>query len=107
MYNLSTDFRRFYRCRLMTEFGIFIAGIIVYLPRTPARDRVGRLALAVLTLSILLPAVPAAFRKLVFVPPLALILPLPLGNRVDRRRILLPSKRTNIETGADKVKVVS
>jgi hypothetical protein len=68
---------------------------------------VGRLALAVLILSILLPAVPAAFSNRVFVPTLALILQLPLGNRVDRRRILLPSKRKNIETGADKVKVVS
>jgi hypothetical protein len=77
----------------VTEFGIFIPGIIVYLPRTPARDRVGRLALAVLILSILLPAVPAAFPKPVFVSTLALI--------------LLPSKHVNIETGADRVKVVS
>ena len=92
---------------LVTEFGIFIAGIIVYLLRTRARDRVGRLAFVVLILFILLLALPAAFPNLAFVPTLALILLLPLGNWVDRHRTLLPSKLPQPETGAGKVNVVS
>ena len=92
---------------LVTEFGIFIAGIIVYLLRTRARDKVGRLAFAVLILFIFLIAVPAAFPNLEFVPTLALILLLPLGNWADRHRTLLPVKRSKSETGADKVNVVS
>jgi hypothetical protein len=86
---------------LVTEFGIYIGGIIVYLLRTRARDRVGRWALAVLILFIFLLAVPAAFPNLEFVPTLALVLLLPLGNWVDRHRTLLPPKLLKPKTGTD------
>ena len=92
---------------VVTEFGIFIAGIVVYLLRTRARDRTGRLSFILLLLFILLLAVPAAFPKLVFVPTLALILLLPLGNWVDRHRTLLLPKVPQPENGKDSVDVIS
>jgi len=89
---------------LVTEFGIFIAGILVYLLRTRARDRLGRRALGVLILFIFLLALPAAFPNFEFVPTLALILLLPLGNWVDRHRTLVAS---NTGAGTDQADVVS
>lgn len=89
---------------LVTEFGIFIAGILVYLLRTRARDRMGRWAFGVLILFIFLLALPAAFPNLEFVPTLALILLLPLGIWVDRHRTLVDS---NTGAGADRADVIS
>jgi hypothetical protein len=85
---------------LVTEFGIFAAGIIVYLLRTRARDKVGRWAFAVLILFTFLLAVPGALPNLEFVPTLALILLLPLGNWVERHRILMPPRLSRRKTGA-------
>jgi hypothetical protein len=89
---------------LVTEFGIFAAGIVVYLLRTRARDRVGRWAFAVLIVFIIVLALPAAFPRLELVPTLALILLIPLGNWVDKHRTLIPSGG---ETGEAPANVVS
>ena len=92
---------------LVTEFGIFIGGVVVYLLRTRARDKRGRWAFAVLILFTFLLAVPGAIPNLELVPTLALILLLPLGNWVDRHRTLVPSGLSRRKTGASKVDVVS
>lgn len=73
---------------LVTEFGIFIAGILVYLLRTKPADRLGRWSFILLMLFIFLLAVPTAFQSLELVPILALVVLLPLGNWVDRHRSL-------------------
>jgi hypothetical protein len=92
---------------LVTEFGIFSAGILLYLLYTRTRDKVGRWAFGVLILFIFLLAVPAAFPKLELVPTLALVLLLPLGNWVDIHRTLVPFERSGKKSGADGVNVVS
>mgnify|MGYP001821646258 CR=1 FL=1 len=71
---------------LITEFGLFIAGIAIYLSTTRAKDRVGRWALWLLLLFVFLLALPAAVPELALVPTFATVLLLPLGNWVDRHR---------------------
>ena len=71
---------------LVTEFGLLIAGIVIYLVSTRARDRTGRWAIWLMVLFIFLLALPAAVPQLALLPTLATVLLLPLGNWVDRHR---------------------
>jgi ABC-type Fe3+ transport system permease subunit len=72
---------------LITEFGLFIAGIAIYLSTTRARDRVGRWSFWLLILFVFLMMVPGIVPDLALLPTFATVLLLPLGNWVDRHRI--------------------
>lgn len=82
---------------LITEFGLFIAGIAIYLSTTRAKDRVGKWSLWLLILFVFLMMVPGAVPELALVPTFATILLLPLGNWVDRHRT---SGRAHVATAA-------
>lgn len=71
---------------LITEFGLFIAGIAIYLSTTRAKDRVGKRAFWLLILFVFLLMLPAAVPELAVLPTFATVLLLPLGNWVDRHR---------------------
>jgi hypothetical protein len=73
---------------LVTDFGLFIGGIVVYLVSTRAQDRTGRWAFWLMMLFIVLLASSAALPQLTTLAPLAFLLLLPLGNWVDRHRAL-------------------
>jgi hypothetical protein len=71
---------------LITEFGLFIAGIAIYLSTTRAKDRVGRWAFWLLILFVFLLILPGMVPELALLPTFATVLLLPLGNWVDRHR---------------------
>jgi hypothetical protein len=73
---------------VITEFGLFAAGVVVYLVTTRARDRLGKWSFWLIPLFLFLIMIPAAMPQLVLVPTLAMVLLLPLGNWVDRHRTL-------------------
>jgi hypothetical protein len=73
---------------LITEFGLFIAGVAFYLARTRASDRTGKWAFWLMLLFVFSMAVPAAVPQLSLLPTFATVLLLPLGNWVDRHRSL-------------------
>jgi hypothetical protein len=85
---------------LVTDIGLFVGGIVVYLVSTRANDRTGTsafwlmvlfiviLALPAAVLFIVILALPAAVPQLSILATLALVLLLPLGNWVDRHRSL-------------------
>ena len=74
---------------LAIEFGLFAAGVAVYLLRTRAADRQGRWLFALMIAFIFLMALPAAIPGLELFPTLAAVLLLPLGNWTDRHRFLV------------------
>jgi len=71
---------------LITEFGLFIAGIVIYLVTTSAKDRVGKWAVWLIVLFMFLLMLPSAVPQLALLPTFATVLLLPLGNWVDRHR---------------------
>lgn len=71
---------------LITEFGLLIAGIAIYLATTKARDRTGTWAFWLMMLFVFLLAVPGAVPELSLLPTLAILLLLPFGIWVDRHR---------------------
>jgi hypothetical protein len=71
---------------LITDLGMFVGGIVVYLASTRAKDRTGTWAFWLMMLSIVALAVLAAVPQLAILPTLALVLLLPFGNWVDRHR---------------------
>ena len=73
---------------LITEFGLFIAGIVIYLRTSRAKDRVGRWAFWLIVLFVFLIVIPGAVPQLALLPTFATLLLLPLGNWVDRHRFL-------------------
>jgi hypothetical protein len=74
---------------LITEFGLFIAGVVFYLARTRPSDRTGKWAFWLLLLFVFLLVVPAAVPQLSLLPTFATVLLWPLGNWVDRHRSLV------------------
>lgn len=73
---------------LITDFGLLIAGIAIYLVSTKANDRTGRWALWLIVLFMFLLMVPVMVPQLVLLSTFASVLLLPLGNWVDRHRSL-------------------
>jgi hypothetical protein len=73
---------------LITEFGLFAAGIAIYLLTTKASGRTGKWALWALLLFVFLLVVPSTVPQLNLLPVFATVLLLPLGNWVDRHRPL-------------------
>jgi hypothetical protein len=73
---------------LITEFGLFIAGVVIYLRTTGAKDRVGRWAFWLMVLFTFLLILPSAVPQLTLLPTFATVLLLPFGNLVDRHRSL-------------------
>lgn len=73
---------------LITEFGLFIAGIVIYLVSTRARDRTGTWAFWLMILFLFLLALLAAVPQLSLLPTLAITLLLPFGIWVDRHRTM-------------------
>ena len=71
---------------LVTDFGMFAGGIVVYLVSTRAKDRTGRWAFWSIVLFVALLALSAAVPQLSVLATLGLVLLLPLGNWVDRHR---------------------
>lgn len=71
---------------LITDLGMFVGGIVVYLVSTRAKDRTGTWAFWLMVLSIVALAFSAAVPQLEILPTLALVLLLPFGNWVDRHR---------------------
>ena len=71
---------------LITDLGLFAAGITIYLASTRTRDRIGTRAFWLMVLFMFLSAVPAAVPELSLLPVFAAVLLLPLGNWVDRHR---------------------
>jgi hypothetical protein len=73
---------------LVTDIGLLVGGIVVYLVGTRAKDRTGTSAFWLTVLFIVMLALPAAVPQLSILATLALVLLLPLGNWVDRHRSL-------------------
>lgn len=73
---------------LITDFGLLIGGIVVYLVSTRAKDRTGTWAFWLLVLFMAMLGATAAVPQLGMLPTIALVLLLPLGNWVDRHRSL-------------------
>ena len=73
---------------LVTDIGLLVEGIVVYLVSTRAKDRTGTSAFWLMVLFIGMLALPAAVPRLSMLATLALVLLLPLGNWVDRHRSL-------------------
>jgi hypothetical protein len=73
---------------LIIEFGLFAAGIAVYLLTTRPQDRTGKWALWAMLLFVFLLVVPSMVPQLNLLPVFATLLLLPLGNWVDRHRPL-------------------
>lgn len=73
---------------LVTDIGLLVGGIVVYLTSTRAKDRTGTSAFWLMVLFIVMLALPAAVPQLSILATLALVLLLPLGNWVDRHRSL-------------------
>jgi hypothetical protein len=75
---------------LITEFGLFIAGIVIYLMTTKAKDRTGTWSFWLMILFVFLLAGTAAVPQLPVLPVFATVLLLPFGIWVDRHRLLAP-----------------
>jgi hypothetical protein len=75
---------------LITEFGLFIAGIVIYLMTTRAKDRIGTWSFWLMILFVFLLAGTAAVPQYPVLPVFATVLLLPFGNWVDRHRVLSP-----------------
>jgi hypothetical protein len=73
---------------LIIEFGLFAAGIVVYLVATRARDRAGKWLFWLIPLFLFIIMIPAAVPQLSVLPTFAMVLLLPLGNWVERHRAL-------------------
>ena len=78
---------------LITELGLFVGGIVVYLVSTRALDRIGRWAVWLVVLSSVLLAALVAVPQLSEFATLAIVLLLPLGNWVDQHRAWAPRKQ--------------
>jgi hypothetical protein len=78
---------------LSTEFGLLIAGIVIYLVSTQANDRIGRWAVWLIVLFMFLLMVLLMVPQLVLLATVATVLLLPLGNWVDRHR-----SKTTVQT---------
>jgi hypothetical protein len=76
---------------LITDFGLFIGGIVIYLVTTRARDHIGTWAFWLMIVFIFLLAGAVAVPQLSLLPVFAMILLLPFGNWVDRHRSLAES----------------
>ncbi|MBN1660259.1 MAG: hypothetical protein JXA93_17810 [Anaerolineae bacterium] len=79
---------------LITEFGLFAAGIAVYLLTTRAQDRTGKWAFWAMLLFVFLLILPVAVPQLALLPVFATLLLLPIGNWVDRHRPVVQRKDT-------------
>jgi hypothetical protein len=73
---------------LITDLGLLVAGIVVYLMSTRPKDRTGTWAFWLMMLAIVLLAATAAVPQLSTFTTIALVLLWPLGNWVDRHRIM-------------------
>jgi hypothetical protein len=73
---------------LVTDIGLLVGGIVVYLVSTRAKDCTGTSAFWLTVLFIVMLALPAAVPGLSILATLALVLLLPLGNWVDQHRSL-------------------
>lgn len=73
---------------LITDLGLLVGGIVVYLVGTKAKDRIGTWAFWLMLLFIAMLALLAAVPQLSLLPTLAVVLLLPIGNWVDRHRSL-------------------
>jgi hypothetical protein len=71
---------------LITDLGLLVAGIAVYLVTTRPKDRTGTWGFWLLIAATVLPAASAAVPALSALAPVAFILLWPLGNWVDRHR---------------------
>ena len=74
---------------LITEFGLFAAGIAIYLLTTRPRDRWGTWGFWLMVLFLFSLAPIAAVPQLSLLPVFATVLLLPLGNWVERHRVLV------------------
>jgi hypothetical protein len=77
---------------LITEFGLFTAGVAFYLARTHPSDRTGKWAFWLLLLFVFSLVVPAAVPQLSLLPTFATVLLWPLGDWVDRHRALVEGR---------------
>lgn len=77
---------------LVTDLGLFIGGIVVYLVSTRAKDRTGTWAFWLLVLFIVLLTLPGAVPDLAILSTIALVFLLPLGNWVDRHRTMAAAR---------------
>ena len=73
---------------LITDLGLFVGGIVVYLVSTKAQDRTGTWAFWLMVLFVALLTLLAAVPQLSILGTIAVALLLPLGNWVDRHRSL-------------------
>lgn len=73
---------------LITDLGLLVAGIVIYLVSTRAKDRTGTWAFWLMMLFIFLLAIPGVVPQLSLLPTLAIVLLLPFGNWIDRHRSL-------------------
>jgi hypothetical protein len=73
---------------LITDLGLLLAGIVVYLVSTRPRDRTGTWAFWLMMVAIVLLATTAAVPQLSAFTTIALALLWPLGNWVDRHRTM-------------------
>jgi hypothetical protein len=73
---------------LITDLGLLVVGIVVYLVSTRPKDRTGTWAFWLMMLAIVLLAATAAVPQLSTFTTIALVLLWPLGNWVDRHRIM-------------------
>ena len=73
---------------LITDLGLLVGGIVIYLVSTKAQDRTGTRAFWLMVLFIAMLALPAAVPQLSLLPTFAVVLLLPIGNWVDRHRSL-------------------
>ena len=73
---------------LITDLGLFVGGIVVYLVSTKAQDRTGTWAFWLMVLFVALLTLLVAVPQLSIFGTIAIVLLLPLGNWVDRHRSL-------------------
>ena len=74
---------------LITEVGLFIAGVAFYLARTRPKDPTGTRAFWLMVLFLFAMMVPGALPGLALLPTFAVLLLFPIGNWVDRHRVLI------------------
>ena len=73
---------------LITDLGLFVGGIVIYLMSTKAQDRTGTWAFWLMVLFVALLTLLVAVPQLSIFGTIAIVLLLPLGNWVDRHRSL-------------------
>jgi hypothetical protein len=72
---------------IITEFGLFIAGVAFYLARTRPKDPTGARAFWLMVLFLFAMMVPGALPSLALLPTFAVLLLFPIGNWVERHRV--------------------